>query len=155
MQLLRIDCLGHELRLEGSMAGWQALFWNNQLVSQLDANANDDGQSVHQFVLVAESESGGESGDATSTDTATKRVDCQLSTELNWQPFELSYQLQVDGEVVGKSSLNEKDIETQEVTPREQAPRKIGFAGLASLGFKLLKSAKVIKVLFAAGSLAA
>ncbi len=152
MQLLRIDCLGHELRLEGSMAGWQALFWNNQLVSQLDANANDDGQSVHQFVLVGESESTGERGDAT---ISTNNIDCQLSTELNWQPFELSYQLQVDGAVVDKSSINEKDIETQEITPREQAPRKIGFAGLASLGFKLLKSAKVIKVLFAAGSLAA
>ncbi len=148
MQLLRIDCLGHELRLEGSMAGWQALFWNNKLVSQLDANANDDGQSVHQFVLVGESAS--EDGEA-----ITSNIECQLNTELNWQPFELSYQLQIDGEVVDKSSINEKDIETQEVTPREQAPRKIGFAGLASLGFKLLKSAKVIKVLFAAGSLAA
>ena len=114
MQLLRIDCLGHELRLEGSMAGWQALFWNNQLVSQLDANANDDGQSVHQFVLVGQSESTDESGNA----TISNNIDCQLSTELNWQPFELSYQLQVDGEVVDKSSLNEKDIETQEVTPR-------------------------------------
>ncbi|SQH78329.1 protein of unknown function, might belong to Peptidase M50 [Shewanella benthica] len=27
VELLRIDCLGKELRLEGSMAGWQQLFW--------------------------------------------------------------------------------------------------------------------------------
>lgn len=139
MQLLRIDCLGYELRLEGSMAGWQELFWDNKLVSQQAASADADGPSVHQFVL---------NGDG-------NEIDCQLTTELNWQPFALSYQLKVDGKVMAESSLNEKDIEQQEVTERPQEPRKIGFAGMASLGFKLLKSAKVVKVLFAAGSLAA
>ena len=151
MQLLRIDCLGYELRLEGSMAGWQALFWNNQLVSQQDANADDNSQSVHQFTL--KGNQGGNDGH--TAQNAEAEITCQLTTELNWQPFELNYQLQVDGEVIATSSLNEKDIETQQVTERPAPPRKFGIAGLASLGFKLLKSAKVVKVLFAGGSLAA
>jgi Zn-dependent protease len=137
VQLLRIDYLGAELRLEGSMAGWQQLFWDNQLVSQLDAST--DNQFIHQFAL-----RGGEND-----------LMCRLNVELNWQPFDLKYQLHVNDELHQESAIDKKDIETQQVTERPAEPRKLGFAGLASLGFKLLKSAKVVKVLFAAGSLAA
>jgi hypothetical protein len=41
------------------------------------------------------------------------------------------------------------------VVQGEKQPMKFSFIGIAGLGLKLLKSAKVIKVLFAAGSLAA
>ena len=144
MQLLRIDCLGYELRLEGSMAGTQELFWNNQMVSQLEEDPGSNKESVHEFSLSDESQ-----------DREQPAFICQLTTDLNWQPFKLNYELKINGEVVNRSLLSEKDIETQVVDRTEQPPRKIGFAGLFSLGFKLLKSAKVVKVLFAAGSLAA
>lgn len=139
LQLLRIDFLGRELRLEGSMAGWQALYWDNQLVSQHNASAEPSVTPVHQFTL--------QSGE--------QLIECRLHIELEWQPFNLGYQLFINDELVGESRLNEKDIEQQEVVNRPKAPNKISLIGMGSLALKLFKSAKVIKVLFVAGSLAA
>ncbi len=138
VQLLEIECLGKTLRLEGSMAGWQQLFWDEKCVSQLDANANSESFS-HQFFL--ESEQG--------------ELHVELSGSLHWQPFELQFKLVVNDELQHESTLNEKSIEQRQVTQGEKQPIKFSFIGIAGLGLKLLKSAKVIKVLFAAGSLAA
>lgn len=141
MQLLEIACLGKTLRLEGSMAGWQQLFWDDQCVSQIDANADSD-KFTHQFLLQTE---GSEQGE----------VQVELNGSLQWQPFVLQFQLLVNNELQDKNTLNEKDIEQRQITQGEKQPIKISFIGMAGLGLKLLKSAKVIKVLFAAGSLAA
>lgn len=140
MQLLQIDYLGNEIRLEGSMAGWQVLFFAGKPVSQIEATGNSSGQSVHQFIL---------------TDADGQQINCQLTVDLHWQPFGLNYQLQVNDEVIDQGAINEKDIEKQVVVDEQPQPQKFSFIGLASLGFKLLKSAKVVKVLFAGGSLAA
>ncbi|NRA60545.1 MAG: site-2 protease family protein [Psychrobium sp.] len=142
MQLLRIECLGKELRLEGSMAGWQQLFWDNQCVSQINAQATDeqDNANLHQFTL--QSEQG--------------ELSVMLDVTLTWQPFKLDYCLAVNGQEVSREQLLEQDIAKQEVAVEAvQKKAKFSVVGLAALGFKLLKSAKVIKVLFAAGSLAA
>lgn len=138
MQLLEIECLGKTLRLEGSMAGWQQLFWDDQCISQLDAHADKESFS-HQFTLKSEQ---GE-------------WQVELNGTLDWQPFELQFQLLVNEQLVHKNTLNEKDIEQRQVIQGKKQPIKFSFVGMAGLGFKLLKSAKVIKVLFAAGSLAA
>lgn len=138
MQLLKIECLGKTLRLEGSMAGWQQLFWDDKCVSQINANVDSETFS-HQFVL--ESEQG--------------ELQIQLNGSLQWQPFELQFKLLINNEQVQESTLNEKDIEQRQVEQGEKQPIKFSFIGMAGLGIKLLKSAKVIKVLFAAGSLAA
>ena len=138
VQLLEIECLGKTLRLEGSMAGWQQLFWDEQCVSQIDANADNESFS-HQFSL--QSEQG--------------EIQVALKGSLQWQPFALQFQLLINNEVVHDNSLDEKDIEQRQVVQGEKQPIKFSFVGLAGLGLKLLKSAKVIKVLFAAGSLAA
>ncbi|MFT4992994.1 MAG: Zn-dependent protease [Paraglaciecola sp.] len=138
MQLLEIECLNKTLRLEGSMAGWQQLFWGEQCVSQIDARADSDIFS-HSFTL--QSEQG--------------ELHLELKGSLHWQPFELQFQLLINNELVHKNILNEKDIEQRQVSPDNKQPIKLSFIGLAGLGLKLLKSAKVIKVLFAAGSLAA
>lgn len=138
MQLLEIACLGKTLRLEGSMAGWQQLFWDNQCVSQIDANADNE-KFTHQFSL--QSEQG--------------ELQVELNGSLQWQPFDLQFQLLVNNELQHENTLNEKDIEQRQVSQGEKQPIKISFVGMAGLGLKLLKSAKVIKVLFAAGSLAA
>ena len=74
---------------------------------------------------------------------------------MQWQPFELQYQLLVNEEVLHDNTLNEKDIEQRQVTQDNKQPVKFSLIGMAGLGLKLLKSAKIIKVLFAAGSLAA
>lgn len=138
MQLLEIECLGKKLRLEGSMAGWQALFWDNQCVSQINANADGDTFS-HQFTLQSEQ------GELT----------VELSGVLQWQPFELQYQLLVNNEQLHNNTLLEQDIAQRKIAPGKKQAIKFSFIGMAGLGLKLLKSAKVVKVLFAAGSLAA
>jgi Zn-dependent protease len=138
VQLLEITCLGKTLRLEGSMAGWQQLFWGEQCVSQIDANADGDKFS-HQFSL--QSEQG--------------ELQVELNGSLQWQPFDLQFQLLVNNELQHENTLHEKDIEQRQIIQGEKQPMKFSFIGMAGLGLKLLKSAKVIKVLFAAGSLAA
>jgi Zn-dependent protease len=138
VQLLEIECLGKTLRLEGSMAGWQQLFWNGQCVSQIDANA--DGESfTHTFSLQNEQD----------------ELPVELNGSLQWQPFALQFQLLVNNELIQDNTLLEKDIEQRHISQGEKQPIKFSFIGMAGLGLKLLKSAKVIKVLFAAGSLAA
>ncbi len=138
VQLLEVECLGKTLRLEGSMAGWQQLFWDEQCVSQIDANADNEA-FLHQFSL--QSEQG--------------EIQIELKGVLQWQPFALQFQLLVNNEVLLDNTLHEKDIEQRQVIQGEKQAIKFSFVGLAGLGLKLLKSAKVIKVLFAAGSLAA
>jgi len=138
VQLLEVECLGKTLRLEGSMAGWQQLFWDNQCVSQINANADNENFS-HQFTL--QSEQG--------------ELHISLTGSLQWQPFECQFQLHVNNELLHENTLHEKDIEQRQVIQGEKQPIKFSFVGMAGLGLKLLKSAKVIKVLFAAGSLAA
>ncbi|WP_158969465.1 site-2 protease family protein [Paraglaciecola sp. L3A3] len=138
MHLLAVECLGKILRLEGSMAGWQQLFWGDECVSQISASADSEKFS-HQFSLQSEQ------GD----------LQVELSGSLQWQPFTLQFKLLVNDELVHENTLFEKDIEQRQITQGEKQPIKFSFIGMASLGLKLFKSAKVIKVLFAAGSLAA
>lgn len=138
MQLLAVACLGKTLKLEGSMAGWQQLFWGEQCVSQISASA-DSSNFSHQFSL--QSEQG--------------ELQVELSGTLQWQPFELQFKLLVNDELLHENTLIEKDIQQRQVIQGQKQPMKFSFIGMAGLGLKLFKSAKVIKVLFAAGSLAA
>lgn len=145
MQLLRIDCLGKELRLEASMAGWQALYWDNQLVSQVNASADAGEYFEHSFALQAQAVQSNE----------PISITCKLSIDLSWQPFGLSYKLEADDRLLDEGVATEQDIEKQDVVHRVKQPTKFSILGLGSLALKLFKSAKVVKVLFAAGSLAA
>jgi len=138
VQLLSIECLGKTLRLEGSMAGWQQLFWNEQCVSQIDANV-DNSHFSHKFLLNSEHE----------------EIEVELNGELQWQPFDMKFKLLINNELVHENTFNEKNIEQRDVSNKVKQPFKFSFIGMAGLGLKLLKSAKIIKVLFAAGSLAA
>lgn len=144
MQLLEVDCLGKTLRLEGSMAGWQQLFWGGQCVSKIDANVDGD-KFCHQFSLQTGSSPEGE----------LVELQVELNGSLVWQPFDLKYQLRVNGELLSENTLDEKAIEQRSIAPHQRQKMKFSFIGMAGLGLKLLKSAKVVKVLFAAGSLAA
>ncbi|EEY99231.1 Zn-dependent protease [Vibrio sp. RC586] len=139
MELLRIDYLGKPLRLEGSMAGWQQLFWNNILVAQRPAQENYQGDIQHHFQL-------------TQGETV---LDCCLDLELSWQPFELKYQAKINDEIITQGVRSEKDIERQTPYEAPKVERKFSVVGLASLAMKALKSAKMIKVVMASASLAA
>ncbi|WP_206194411.1 site-2 protease family protein [Shewanella sp. SNU WT4] len=139
VQLLNIDCLGKPLRLEASLAGWQAVYWDNALVAQCPASADNQGQRSHQFQL--------QSGEQTLTIT--------LKIDLNWQPFSLSYQLYAQDKLVTEGQRNQHDIEQQTPVVAPVKVSQLSLVGLASLGFKLLKSAKVIKVVLAGASIAA
>ena len=144
LELLNIEFLGRPLRLEGSMAGWQQLFWDNTLVSQQSASADEDGHSRHQFSLTTQK----------GTEPATQ-IEVELTTQLQWQPFSLEYQVSINNKIEAQGRRDTKDIEQQTPhTPPPKAPH-FSFIGLASLGFKLFKSAKVIKVALAGASVAA
>ncbi|QIZ77065.1 site-2 protease family protein [Ferrimonas lipolytica] len=143
MELLHIDCLGQPLRLEGSLAGWQQLFWNNKLVSVIDAS-DSKANNTHQFELTAINEA-----------QQSKAIAVSLATELQWQPFNLKYQLLVDSELVTSGERNSKDIEQQTPVQAVVEKPKFSIIGLGSLALKLMKSAKVIKVVLAGASVAA
>lgn len=144
MELLRIDCLGKELRLEGSMAGWQQLFWAGEVVAVKHASAENQGSYTHEFELTI-----------TNQQEAPTQIKISLEINLNWQPFQLTYRLLKEQQVLTEGSRNSKDIEQQIPLNAPPTPRKFSFLGLASLGFKLLKSAKVIKVILVGASIAA
>ncbi len=121
------------------MAGWQQLYWDNTLVSQIDANESKSEESKHLFKLMA--------GDEV--------LQCEFDCTVQWQPFSLSYQVTMNDKLVTSGSRNEKDIERQtpQVTPPSE--KRFSLIGIVSLGMKALKSAKVIKVVLASASLAA
>jgi Zn-dependent protease len=147
VQLLEVACLGKTLKLEGSMAGWQQLFWGDECVSQINASA-DNASFSHKFTLQGEKSEEGEQSEQ-------GELSVELKGSLQWQPFELQFTLLVNDDVLQENTLNEKDIEQRQKSQDKKQPIKFSFIGMAGLGLKLLKSAKVIKVLFAAGSLAA
>ncbi|MGI2115359.1 site-2 protease family protein [Shewanella frigidimarina] len=157
MELLNIECLGKRLRLEGSIAGWQQLYWDNQLVSQKSASASDQAFHIHSFELTTQTsvppETNINNNEPVNPNIASLPV--RLEIDVNWQPFQLDYCLLIDDESIAQGQRTVEDIERQ--TPEIAAVKnqKLSVVGLASLGFKLLKSAKVVKVLFAGASVAA
>jgi Zn-dependent protease len=139
VELLVTQCLDRPLRLEGSMAGWQQLFWDNQLVAQQAASSDDSSEHSHQFQL----------------QNGEQSITCQLNIKLAWQPFHLKYQLLIDEEIVISGERDTKDIEKQAPVIKIQEKKKFSLVGVGYLALKLFKSAKVIKVALAGASLAA
>lgn len=159
MELLNIECLGKRLRLEGSMAGWQGLFWDNQLVSQLPAASDRQAFNIHLFELAMGAEKppvqDNQITEENTLEQDVKKITVRLEVDVVWQPFALSYCLLVDDEQVVQGMRNTKDIESQQAERPAPKANNFSLIGLGSLGFKLLKSAKVIKVLLASASVAA
>ena len=154
MELLQLEHLGKTIKLEGSLAGWQQLYWGEHIVSQLTATENQNGKSNHYFKLSRQTTACPALEDGDNTET-TEIVQCHLEVDLTWQPFAIKYQLIIDGELVFEGTRNSKDIEQQVPMTPINKEKKFSPAGLLSLTFKLFKSAKLIKLLLAGGSLAA
>lgn len=160
VELLRIDCLGKELRLEGSMAGWQQLFWGDTLVSVKQASADNEGLRIHNFELTSQVQQHKTRPEPEATpqdedEVTSTSIKVSLEIDLMWQPFNIDYRLIKDEAVIATGSRNSKDIERQVPIKPIQTKKQFSLVGLASLGFKLLKSAKVIKVVLAGASIAA
>ena len=158
MELLNIQCLGKSLRLEGSLAGWQQLFWDNTLVAEKAASAErGEGDNALQFELNA--------ARSTSTSTANEAdllsnntphtIPIRLETQLQWQPFSLQYRLLINGEIALQGQRDTQDIARQTPVITQPTHSKFSWLGLGALGLKLLKSAKMIKVVLAGASVAA
>ncbi|MCC4831646.1 site-2 protease family protein [Shewanella sp. 1_MG-2023] len=155
MELLNIECLGKRLRLEGSMAGWQQLYWDNQLVSQKSASVDNQAFNIHEFELSRPASMQTSSTDDVITEASRNIIKVRLEADVQWQPFLINYVVLVDKDTIAEGQRNTKDIEQQvpEVAPVKK--QQFSMVGLASLGFKLLKSAKVVKAMLAAASVAA
>ncbi|WP_299203174.1 site-2 protease family protein [uncultured Amphritea sp.] len=141
MELLNLDCQGHSLRLEGSMAGWQLLYWNNTPVSRRDADGEFDGISEHRFEL---------------QNAQGETLLCRLETEVQWNPVKVSYRFFMGEQLISDGEHGREEMERQvPQAPIRQEKRSFSIIGLGALGLKLLKSAKVIKAVMAGASLAA
>lgn len=145
MELLQFEHFGKTLRLEGSMAGWQQLYWGDQIVSQLTATNNQKAQNSHHFELTLQQDDVCES----------TVINCVLEVDLKWQPFVINYRFLIDGKVETQGRRDHHDIEKQVTIKPVKVERKFSFLGLASLAMKLFKSAKLVKVVLAGASLAA
>jgi len=139
LELLNAQLLGKPLRLEGNMAGWQQLYWDNQLVSRRDAQAETEGAIEHHFELSADGEP----------------LRCCLQLDLSWQPFELKYAMTINGQSIGEGSQDQSQMNQTVPSVERPMKRQFSLVGLGLLGLKLLKSAKVIKVVLAGASVAA
>ncbi|WP_417698499.1 site-2 protease family protein, partial [Psychromonas sp.] len=155
MELLQIQHFGKILRLEASMAGWQQLYWGDQLVSQITASESAQGNTTHYFQLFQQQTI--KAGEVGQADAITEKlaIDCQLDVYVIWQPFLVSYSLFVDDKLIEETTRNAKDIEQQTPVKITQEPKKLSLLGLGSLALKLFKSAKIIKVVLAGASIAA
>jgi len=145
VELLRIDCLGKELRLEGSMAGWQQLFWGGSVVAVKQASAEEDNIYTHEFELSSQNQQQSE----------PTVIQIRLEVDLTWQPFLFKYRLFEGQQMLVEGTRNTKDIEQQVPVKPVENKRKLSVVGLASLALKLFKSAKMIKVVLAGASIAA
>ncbi len=139
MELINEKLFGEDLRLEANMAGWQQLYWNNQLVSARDASADTPEQIVHEFEL----------------QSPQGTVHCQLQLRLSWHPFSLDYRVIANDQPLSNGSRTTEDLAGN--VPQQEMParRQFSVLSLASLGLKLLKSAKAVKVLLVGASVAA
>lgn len=126
------------------MAGWQQLFLNDQLVSTKPASSDPNGQYVHEFDITLAPDGSDE----------PRIQHCRIQADIQWQPFEITYQLFVDDELITGGKRCYKDIEKQVPFEIPKARRPFNLFGLTTLAVKLVKSAKVIKVALAGSSLA-
>jgi len=156
MELLQLEHFGKILRLEASMAGWQQLYWGEQIVSQITASESAQGKRIHHFEFLQKIDNSmNHMVENTNDAVISKNIQCELEADVVWQPFLVNYKLRVDGELIKEASRDAKDIEQQTPVQVVAEPKKISILGIGSLLLKLFKSAKLIKIVLAGASLAA
>ncbi|TEW46762.1 site-2 protease family protein [Psychromonas algicola] len=157
MELLQLEHFGKILRLEGSMAGWQQLYWGEQIVSQITASEAAQGKRIHHFEFLKQIDSsiGNIESEVSMDEPVQTKIQCKLEVDVIWQPFKLNYSFHVDEKLVKEASRDAKDIEQQTPVKVVTEPKKLNVMGLGLLALKLFKSVKLIKVVLAGASVAA
>jgi len=157
MELLQLEHFGKILRLEASMAGWQQLYWGEQVVSQITASEAAQGKNTHHFEFLkqVDHQLGEMHKEPHEDELVSTKIQCKLDVEMTWQPFDLRYAFYVDEHLIESASRNSKDIEQQTPVKVVTEPKKLNVMGLGLLALKLFKSAKLIKVVLAGASIAA
>jgi Zn-dependent protease len=153
VELLKLECLGQPLILEGSMAGWQQLYWGGNVVSQIAASSDANAELVHHFEIHAKTQQG--ENEIEKVSEQAQIILCRLQSTTDWQPFSFNYQFFINDELISQGERDTKDIEQQVSSLPKPETKNFSFLGIAALGMKLLKSAKIVKVLMAGASLAA
>lgn len=141
MELLKLDYLGQPVRVEGTMSGWQELFVNNRLVSTKSASPEDVHCTVHEF-------------EVHQIDGEQEQVyQCCIQINVQWHPFEVCYQLYVDGQLTENGKHRDKSVE-QQINPKTPVTHKLfKLMSFATVAMKLFKSAKVLQAFYATVSL--
>lgn len=137
--LLSLELLGKPLQLSSSDTGVQQLHWGTQLVSSVNLAGVNVSEIVHRFELKQQP----------SASSAEQLPNCEISLNLQAQAQDISYQLWVD-----ERQQTQGTFALPNASHMSEAKKKTSFIGLAALGFKLLKSAKVIKAVLAGASVA-
>ena len=154
MELIHIDCLGRPLRLRGSLAGWQQLNWDGHVVSEHPASAAELTHFSHAFSVQANAPE----AVLAENPNALQVFNVRLELDVQWQEFQLRYQLYVNDQLVSEGNRNARDVESQVPEPGASQVKSGGGAhtfGFIAIGLKLLQSAKLIKVALAGATLAA
>ena len=135
-ELLSLMLMGKSLRLLMDSDSVQSLYWGEQLVSRAELAGKRVSEMAHRFQLQAQ---------------AAVQPAAPLSISLNLQAQDntLSYQLWVEQrqQESGECPL---PSDGHLVKPK----KNLNLMGIAALGFKLLKSAKVVKAVLAGASVA-
>lgn len=141
MQLLSLTIQHQSLRLIRSQTGLQQLYLDGSLVSELDEKTSQaDNQSYqHDFTIVQDG----------------REIGLSLDIWLQPEPLQLSYRLRAGEQLLHQGEVDQQQLQQNAEQQAQSGNRKFGLLGLASLGLKLFKSAKVIKVALAGASVAA
>ncbi len=130
MQILSLELLGQPLTLSMDEEAVQYLVWGEQVVSQVDLKSLKIPEIVHRFELPADQQN----------------VNISLNMQLTDKG--VNYQLWQNSQRLDSGNFFNQALKV------EPAKSKTSFFGLAALGFKLFKSAKLIKVALAGASVA-
>lgn len=130
MQILSIELFGRQLVLSMDDNAIQQLSWGEHIVSQVDLKNLQSPEVVHRFELAPEQQS------------------FQFSLNMQLTNKGVNYQLWQDDTRLDSGQFFHQALQV------EPAKANRNFWGLAALGFKLFKSAKLIKVVLAGASVA-
>lgn len=131
MRLLNLDLFDTPLNLDNDETGNQCLYWGDHLVSKVDLTGVTVSEIVHRFSIQHKDKS------------------LEISLNLQAKAQTVSYQLWID-----ERQHMSGEFPLPASTNLAKSTSKHSFIGLAALAFKLLKSAKVIKVVLAGASVA-
>lgn len=130
MQILALELFGQPLVLSMDENAIQRLCWGEKVVSQVDLKSLKIPEVVHRFELMPQQQSH------------------HMSLNMQMTDKGVNYQLWQDNQRLNSGNFFNPQLQVESAKPKTR------LFGLAALGFKLFKSAKLIKVALASASVA-